>query len=284
LVSLRLLRRRVRSVKSTQQITRAMKMVAAAKLRRAQDDILAARPYAEGMEAVLRSLALRVDPDSHPLLAEREGGPGLLVVITADKGLCGAFNANILKASERFFKERADEEIAVEAVGRLARDYFKHRGRPMRAERVGLFRKLEYDAAHEISRNLQDAFVGGEIGSVHLLYNEFKSVLQQKVVVRQLLPIERERKPQLAVDYIYEPGPNELLETLLPRHVDVQIWRALLESQAAEHAARMTAMEAATTNAQEMIERLTLQLNKARQASITKEILEVVGGAEALKA
>jgi len=277
------IRRRVRSVKNTQQITKAMKMVSAAKLRRAQEAMFAARPFARKMLEVLNSLASRAEPGAHPLLQEHGEHRQLLVVVTADKGLCGGFNANILRAGARFLQEQKEKgrEVGVEVVGRKGRDFFRRRPWTVRGEHVGVFMPLSYTFAQQLARTLVQAFVNDEVDQIHLLYNEFKSVIQQRVVVEQLLPIPRlqfdAREP--AVDYIYQPRPGALFDQILPRHVEIQVWRALLESQAAEHGARMAAMDAATNNAGDMIDRLTLYMNKVRQAAITKEIIEVVSGA-----
>jgi F-type H+-transporting ATPase subunit gamma len=277
------IRRRIRSVKSTQQITKAMKMVSAAKLRRAQEAMFAARPYARKMMEVLNSMAARAQPDAHPLLEERGHEKVLLVVITADKGLCGAFNANIIRTASRFLADRREGEVELALVGRKARDFFRRRSVKVRSERVGLFQPLRYQAARELAAELIAAFTSGEADQVFLVYNEFKSVIQQRLVVDRLLPIERHalRPQEPALDYLYEPEPAGIFATILPKHVEVQVWKALLESQAAEHGARMTSMDAATNNASEMIDRLTLYMNKVRQAAITKEIIEVVSGAGA---
>ena len=287
------IRRRVRAVKSTQQITKAMKMVAASKLRRAQERIQQARPYASQMLRVLNSLASRVDPSSHPLLDERKtpraNGRSLLIVITADRGLCGSFNTNVIKAAGTFIAESAGREAALGLIGRRGRDYFVRRGVRVLYEQVNLFAALKFEDAKAIAQMAIEAFVNGEVDSVHLANNEFKSVLQQRVVVERLLPIPREtfsptaeKSAAQTVEYLYEPAPEELFRQLIPSHVEVQIYRALLESSAAEHAARMTAMDAATRNSAEMIEQLTLYMNKVRQAAITREIIEVVSGAQAL--
>jgi F-type H+-transporting ATPase subunit gamma len=275
------IRRRIRSVKNTQQITKAMKMVSAAKLRRAQDAMFAARPYARKMMDVLNSLATRADPDSHPLLQQRAGQRTLVVVVTADKGLCGGFNANIIRAATRFLSERADAPLALDVVGRRGRDFFKRRQWKLRNEHIGLFQALQYPKAQAVARQLMDAYVDGEFDQVWLIYNEFKSVIQQRVVVERLLPIEplAGHASGPSQDYIYEPSPSAIVGELLPKHVEVQVWRAFLESAAAEHGARMTAMDAASKNASEMIDKLTLYMNKVRQAAITKEIIEVVSGA-----
>ena len=278
------IRRRIRSVKNTQQITKAMKMVSAAKLRRAQDAMFAARPYARKMMEVLNSLATRARPDAHPLLhAHGDGARVLLVVVTADKGLCGGFNANILRAAARFLEEesRKERRLELDLVGRKGRDFFRRRRYRVRSEHVGLFQALQFPVAQRIAQALIRSYVEHEVDRIHIVYNEFKTVIAQKVVVEQLLPIRRldfdpKEPPQ---DYIYEPAPGEIFDEILPKHVEVQVWRALLESAAAEHGARMAAMDAATNNAGEMIDRLTLYMNKVRQAAITKEIIEVVSGA-----
>ena len=288
------IRRRIRAVKSTQQITKAMKMVAASKLRRAQERVQQARPFATQMLRVLNSLASRVDPSAHPLLDERQvpraGGRSLLFIITADRGLCGSFNANVIKAASSFIVERPDRPVALGLVGRRGRDYFVRRGFDITVERVNLFAKLSLEDAREIARTAIEAFTGGEVDAVYLTYNEFRSVLAQRVVVEQLLPIPRAAigaagapaSAEAVTDYLYEPEPEQLFTTLLPTHVEVQVYRALLESNAAFFAAQMTAMDAATRNSGDMIESLTLYMNKVRQAAITREIIEVVSGAEAL--
>jgi F-type H+-transporting ATPase subunit gamma len=303
----------VRAVKSTQQITKAMKMVAASRLRRAQERIQQARPFARQMQRVLKSLASRVDPSVHPLLDERAvpkaGGRALLIVVTADRGLCGSFNTNVIKASGNFITDNPRRQVVLGLVGRRGRDFFARRGFEVLYEQVNLFAGLKFERAQEIARAAMGAFAGGEVDSVYLAYNEFKSVMVQHVVVEQLLPIPRlaldgepeagaaspapssaglaAPKPQgdsgPAIDYLYEPKPEELFKHLLPSHVDVQVFRALLESNAAFYAAQMTAMDAATRNSGEMIEQLTLYMNKVRQAAITREIIEVVSGAQALR-
>jgi F-type H+-transporting ATPase subunit gamma len=279
------IRRRIRSVKNTQQITKAMKMVSAAKLRRAQEAMFAARPFARKMTEVLNSMAARAHPEAHPLLTERGGDRVLVVVITADKGLAGGFNANIIRAATQFLDERRDKRAELDVVGRKGRDFFRRRSYRIRTEHVGLFQALHYPVAQRIATELIRVYTAGEADEVYLLYNEFKSVIQQKVTVERLLPIPRGafagEGVAGALDYLYEPEPAQIFERILPRHVQVQVWRALLESQAAEHGARMAAMDSATRNAGEMIARLTLYMNKVRQAAITKEIIEVVSGASA---
>jgi F-type H+-transporting ATPase subunit gamma len=279
------IRRRIRSVKNTQQITKAMKMVSAAKLRRAQEAMFAARPYARKMMEVLNSLATRANPDSHPLLQEHGDVKVLLVVITADKGLCGGFNANIIRAATRFLEEeqRQARNLELELVGRKGRDFFRRRRYRVRSEHIGLFPSLQFPAAQRIAQSLIKSYMEHEVDRIHVVYNEFKTVIAQKVVVEQLLPIRKmEFDPtEPPLDYIYEPSPARIFGGILGKHVEIQVWRALLESAAAEHGARMAAMDAATNNAGEMIDRLTLYMNKVRQAAITKEIIEVVSGAGA---
>jgi F-type H+-transporting ATPase subunit gamma len=279
------IRRRIRSVKSTQQITKAMKMVSAAKLRRAQDRVLAARPYARLIRDLLSSVAARLpqsDAPLHPLLERRPEERLLLMLLTGDKGLAGAFNANLIKASQAFLAEHAAQRVELELVGRKGRDYYRRRATPISGEHVNVFAKVEYATAKEIAQKAISRLTAGEVDAVYLVYNEFKSVLSQKLVVDRILPLDAPAAAAGAVDYLYEEPPEQLLGTLLPRYVEVQVYHAMLESAAAEHAARMTAMDAATTNAGEMIDKLTLYMNRVRQASITKELIEVVSGAAAI--
>ncbi len=353
------IRRRIRSVINTRQITKAMKMVSAAKLRRAQDRALSARPYAQMLTNVLRSLVTRAeiyDPETgepkHPLLAQRPENNILLIVVTGDKGLAGAFNANITKAAMRFLDSKAGKNIDIEAVGRKGRDFLRRRypaakvqtrslaelaesiegavEKPERAgriqitgEHIGILGKVEFAQASALAENVIQRYCREEIDSVYVVFNEFKSVIAQRLIVEQILPIEQigeqtvrlaeelteeEKKrakeaavsagvgmrgtewtPEAAsqfgtaqVDYIYEQTPEDLFRALLPKYVSIQVFRALLESVAAEHAARMTAMDAATNNATDMIDSLTLAMNRARQAKITKEIIEIVSGAAAM--
>ncbi len=342
------IRRRIRSVINTRQITRAMKMVSAARLRRAQERALAARPYAQMLTNVLKSLVSRADIYDattgevlHPLLVRRPEKNVLLIVVSGDKGLAGAFNANILKAAMRFLESKSEKNIEIEAIGRKARDFLRRRFKAAEArkstsdstqqpsttlvgEQVGVLNKIEYSLASELAERLIERYTHAEIDSVYLVYNEFKSVIAQRLIVEQLLPIEQIGAPEIAqaremdleekqraleaakgagvalrpadtrevdtraaafatapVDYIYEQPPHELFRALLPKYVGIQIFHALLESVAAEHAARMTAMESATSNASEMIDSLTLAMNRVRQAKITKEIIEIVSGAAA---
>jgi F-type H+-transporting ATPase subunit gamma len=280
------LRRRIRAVKSTQQITKAMKMIAASRLRRAQDRVVSARPFAQRMLRVLNGLVSRVDQDAHPLLRVSESGRGrpLLIVISADRGLCGSFNSNIIKAAGQFIvREGRDRQIALGLVGRKGRDFFRRRGFDVRYEATGIFQKLSFNDAVAIADAAIEEFTSGAASSVYLVYNEFKSVIAQRVVVEQLLPIPRleAEKAAATADYLYEPAPEIIFRDLLPRHVQVQVYRALLESNAAFFAAQMTAMDAATRNSAEMLDNLTLYMNKVRQAAITREIIEVVSGAAA---
>jgi F-type H+-transporting ATPase subunit gamma len=276
------LKRRIRSIQNTRQLTRAMKMVAAAKLRRAQDRMVRARPYAQRTLRLLRSLVARADPETHPLLEPRGAeGPVEIVVVSADKGLCGAFNAGILRMAEATVRGQTGA-VAISAVGRMARDYFARRGRLAR-EWPDVFRLVEFATAKTIAEGLMQRYVARETNSIYLVYNEFKSAIQCQPVVRQLLPIEPAERGEgeTIEDYIYEPSAAEIFAALLPHYVEVQIFHAMLESSAAEHAARMSAMDAATNNAGELIESLTLKMNRVRQAAITTEIIEVVSGAEA---
>ena len=285
------LRRRVRAVKNTQQITKAMKMVAASKLRRAQERITNARPYAVQMQHVLAGLAGRVDSSIHPLLTVREQGPDsrtLIISVSADKGLCGSFNTNAIKSAAQA-AIGSPTPVSLGIVGRKGREYFGRRGFSIEFEQIGIFQKLSFADAQTIATLAMDAFTSGRADRVLLVYNEFKSVISQKVVVDQLLPIARTDLPGQAeqtdtaqVDYLYEPSAQEIFNQLLPRYVEVQVYRALLDSNAAFYAAQMTAMDTASRNAADMIGSLTLYMNKVRQAAITREIIEVVSGAQAL--
>ena len=281
---LRDIQRRIRSVQSTQKITRAMKLVAAAKLRRAQERILAARPYATKLSELLGNLVTAGDGAAHPLLGQREGPRRQIVIITADKGLAGAFNSNILRRSLELVRESSAADLTLVVVGRKARDFYRRRSYTVKRDLVGFWDRLAYGHASELADFFMQQYLEDAVDEVWLLYNEFRSVAVQRPVRTLLLPIPRtDASDAEAVDYIYEPGPEAILGDLLPRHVRMQVYRALMESLAGEYGARMTAMEAATKNAKEMIEVLTIQYNKARQEKITKELLDIVGGAEALK-
>ena len=279
------IRRRIRSVKNTQQITKAMKMVSAAKLRRAQERVMSARPYAQKILSVLNSLVTRSEGQTHPLLEDRGGERIQVVVITADKGLCGAFNSNIIKAAQNFIGEHRHRQLTLNCVGRKGRDFFRKGSLPLAHEAVNIFARLDYSHAKQISATLMEEFSNKEVDAVYLVYNEFKSVIQQRIVVEQLLPIQKLAASEEAslIGYIYEQPAGEIFSSLIPKHVEVQVYRALLESAAAEHGARMTAMDAATNNAVDLIDSLTLTMNRARQAGITREIIEIVGGAAALE-
>lgn len=289
------IRRRIKSVKNTQQITKAMKMVSAAKLKRAQDRVVTARPFANKMMEVLGELAKRTDENfHHPLLDRRGDERYLLVLVTADKGLCGAFNTNLTKAAQAFIKDNPDKTIELLPIGRKGRDFFRHRRATLIGEFLGLTGKgrVEFSEALEVARHIIKLYTDDTgIDKVFLIYNEFKSVLSQRVVLEQLLPVARaqeeepdakSQQPVTLVDYIYEQPPEEMFGRLLPRLVETQIFRALLESVASEHGARMTAMDSASKNASELIDSLTLNMNRIRQAAITNEIIEVVSGAAAL--
>jgi len=284
--TLRDIQRRIRSVQSTQKITRAMKLVAAAKLRRAQDRILAARPYAGKMKELLGNLVAGADGAIHPLLEQREGPRRQVVIVTADKGLAGAFNSNVLRRSLEFIRSSNTQEVTLVVVGRKARDFYRRRQWSIKRDMLGFWDRLAYGHAQELADYFMQQYLAGEVDEVYLIYNEFRSVAVQRPVREQLLPIPRAEDGAgtgADVDYIYEPNPETILGDLLPRHVRMQVYRALMESLAGEYGARMTAMEAATKNAKEMIDVLTIQYNKARQEKITKELLDIVGGAEALK-
>jgi F-type H+-transporting ATPase subunit gamma len=278
------IRRRIRSVKNTQQITKAMKMVSAAKLRRAQDRVISARPYGALLRKVLADVAAAAAADErtsgHPLLAQRPEQRILLVLITSDKGLAGAFNANLIKGAQAFIAERAGASVQLELIGRKGRDFFRKRNAAIAGEHVNMAAKVVFDDTAAIACKAMELYMNEEIDAVWLLYNEFKSVMAQKLTLSRVLPIQLPEQAS-TVDFIFEQPPAEMLAALLPRSIEMEFYRALVESVAAEHAARMTAMEAATSNAGDMIERLTLYMNRVRQASITKEIIEVVSGAAA---
>jgi F-type H+-transporting ATPase subunit gamma len=281
------LKRRIRSVKNTMQVTRAMKMVSAARLRRAQDRIIAARPYARRMNEVLHSLASSANRELHPLLAVRPETIIDVVVIASDRGLCGSFNGTIMKTAAAFLEGQTGKDAGVFPVGRKSREFFRKRSTPIRHEWSDVLRKLDYPVAQEIANLLMDRFESGATDAVYVVYNEFRSAIVQKPVVERLLPIEGAQLGAAGTaagseEHLFEPSQQQLFESLLPLHVTTQLYRALMESAAAEHGARMTAMDSATKNAKELIDRLTLRMNRVRQASITTEIIEVVSGAQAL--
>lgn len=286
MATLRAIKRRINSVKGTQQITNAMNMVAAARLRKAQDNIINARPYAFKMKEVLDNASTMADPQAHPLLKQREIKKICYVVVAGDRGLCGGFNNNVFRQTERIYKEDSELEQNIVAVGKKTNDYFKRRKYPIIFEYIQFFRDLHFSDAKNIVDRILKLYLEEELDKIVIIYNEFKSAIQQNVIVEQLLPfvpeeIDEEKTNQIG--YLYEPSAEVLMDTLLPLHLNVQMWRILLESNAAEQAARMVAMESATDNAQEMIEKLTMQYNRKRQQIITTELTEIVGGAEALK-
>jgi F-type H+-transporting ATPase subunit gamma len=289
MANLRAIRKRISSVKSTQQITRAMKMVSAAKLRRAQDGINSARPYARKMREVVTAVAGRAGSDAHPLLAAREAKKLALLVVTSDRGLCGSFNSGLTRAVYRFLNEHRGgyEEITLFVVGRKGRDFFRRREIPIRKELLGVLGSVSRHHAETIANDLVGGFLAGEFDEVQIAFNEFRSAISQVVRFEKMFPIALEPSGKTAegddVDYLYEPSREEILATLLPKYVQTTILRVLLESVAGEHGARMTAMDSATNNSVDMIARLTLQMNRARQATITTELTEIVSGAEALK-
>jgi F-type H+-transporting ATPase subunit gamma len=288
MATLKAIRKRISSVRNTQQITKAMKMVSAAKLRRAQDAAVAARPYAEKMTELLKNVAMRVAREAHPLLTAREERKILLVLFTSDRGLCGGYNANLIRAAEAFIKKQdAGKEIELALVGRKGADFFRRRRANIVDRYIGFLATPADELAAELGQKLIARYINGETDAVYILYSQFRSALSQVPTLEKLLPIALEPASATEADqlteYLYEPGVEQLLASLLPRITDVAIQRALLEAIASEHGARMTAMDSATSNASKMIGSLTLQMNRARQASITRELMEIIGTAEALK-
>jgi len=290
--SLQSLRRKIAAFKNTQKITKAMKMVAAAKLKRSQDRILSARPYAHKMRGVLSNLSRRVNRSSHPLLQKREGKRVEVLVVTSDRGLCGGFNGNIVRKSSEFVRqcESRGLHVNLSIIGRKGRDYFRRRSWPIRQEWTGIFDKLSFEHAIDIGGDLTENFVKGTFDELYVVYNEFKSAIQQRVIVEKLFPVDAQvefgaaqMEGMSSGSYLYEPDEADLLNALVPKHFQVQTYRILLESAAAEHGARMAAMDGATRNAGQLIKKVTLYYNKTRQAAITKELMDIVGGAEALK-
>lgn len=289
MATLRDIKQRIKGVKSTQQITKAMKMVAAAKLRRATEAIINARPYAKKIQTLLSHLASSDDLVNNPLFVSRDVKNVAVVVVTADRGLCGAFNTNIIREATRYIKEELEVQNishSLFCLGKKGSDYFSKRNYNVVQKYPGIFSSLNYSIAQRLSDQLIAGFLNGEYDKVILIFNEFKSIIQQKIVVEQFLPIEgnADNEKHAEANYIYEPDQKAIFEYLIPKHLKAQLWRVLLESNAAEFAARMTAMDNATTNAKELIRTLNLKYNKERQAAITKEILEIVSGANALKA
>lgn len=299
MATLREIRRRISGVKSTQKITKAMKMVAAAKLRRAQDAIIAARPYAKKMKELFHHLSTAAEVNTNPFMIQRDTKKIALVIVTSDRGLCGAFNSNIIKTAVGYVNENYAEankmgNVHLITIGKKGYDFFVKRNYKMDSKHIGIFSNLNFLYARQIMAELSEGFLSGKYDKVEVIYNEFKSVMQQKIVIEQLFPIPSilpaeggsqltSHDSQLTTDYIYEPSSKQIIDALIPKHLNFQIWRVLLESNASEQGARMTAMDNATTNARDLISSLQLSYNKARQASITKELLEIVSGAEALK-
>jgi F-type H+-transporting ATPase subunit gamma len=294
MATLREIRRRILGIKSTQKITKAMKMVAAAKLRRAQDSIISARPYAKKMNELLRNVVKKIDPNLHPLLSHREQKNVLLVIVSSDRGLCGSFNSNILKKSIEILNTKysqllQENRVQLICIGRKGYQFFSKRDFPIFKQWIGIFSSLKFARAQEIAQSIKEAYESEKFDRVEIIYNEFKSIIQQRVVVEQFLPIPpaeliaKEKFSKSQIDYIYEPDVHTIVDTLIPKNLTTQIWRILLESNAAELGAKMAAMDNANENAKELLETLNLQMNKARQTSITKEILEITSGANALK-
>ena len=287
MASLKSIKKRIVSVKNTRQITKAMKMVSAAKLRRAQENVVAARPYAKKLGEVMQSLAKNLEGDLHPLLEKRDAKKLLLIVITSDRGLCGGFNTNLCKAGDRYIKEKMNsyEQVSVLTIGRKGYEFLKSRYTVYK-NFANVLAKPNYQTAAMLAQEVIDGFVAGEYDQVELLYNSFRTVMSQDITFQQLLPVEPEvtdATDETPVEYIYEPSVGELLAEILPKNIEVQIFKAMLETVAGEHGARMTAMDSASKNANEMIGKLTLQYNRARQAAITTELMEIISGSESIK-
>ncbi|MCM0080639.1 ATP synthase F1 subunit gamma [Geomonas sp. Red32] len=286
MANLKSIKKRIVSVKNTRQITKAMKMVSAAKLRRAQENVVAARPYAAKLAEVLERLAKSQDTDASPLMVKRDGGRALLMVVTSDRGLCGGFNANLCKAAERFLRERKGDfsEVSLMTLGRKGYEFLRNRHQ-VRKNHGNIFSTLSYQTASLIAAEVIEGYLAEEYDEVYIIFNAFKSVMTQDITIQQLLPVvpQDSGEEEVQTQYIYEPSKGALLDELLPKHIDVQIFKALLESVASEHGARMTAMDSASKNATEMIGKLTLIYNRARQAAITTELMEIISGAESIK-
>ncbi|MDK9717925.1 MAG: ATP synthase F1 subunit gamma [Trichlorobacter sp.] len=287
MASLKSIKKRIVSVKNTRQITKAMKMVSAAKLRRAQENVVAARPYAQKMGEVLQSLAGNLEGDLHPLLEKRDAKKLLLIVVTSDRGLCGGFNSNLCKAGERYIKEKQAEfeQISIMTVGRKGYEFLKNR-HTVYKNFSNILSKPNYQTAAMLAQDVIEGYLTEEYDQVVMLFNSFRTVMTQDITFQQLLPIEPEEKgavDEAGVEFIYEPSVDDLLTQILPKNIEVQIFKAMLESVAGEHGARMTAMDSASKNASEMIGKLTLQYNRARQAAITTELMEIISGAESIK-
>jgi len=290
--NLKEIRQRIRSVKSTQQITKAMKMIAAARLRKAQEAIVTKRPYAHRIRDIIATLATRADADDHPLLAQRPANKVLLLILTSDRGMCGGFNINIARKTVKFIDQNEDvhESVDLAVIGRKGQDFFRRREQySVSKEYAGVLDNIDYEKAKTIGDDIIAAYTDEGLDAVYMVYNEFKSAMNQQVIVEQLLPVVPDAEEidedmaETLLDFVYEPSKQDVLDQVLPLHVNTQIYRAILESIASEMGARMTAMDAATRNAQELISILTLKYNRARQAAITTELMEIIGGAEALK-
>ncbi len=280
------IRTRIASVKSTQQITKAMKMVAAAKLRKAQEKIIATRPYASKLQEVVSHLISKVENGEHPYMVDRPVSKVLLVIVTADRGLCGGFNANLIREASTILEASKDIEISIFVIGKKGYEHFLRRDYTIFDQKTNFFNQLNFQDAAEIVTKLVSAYNEGLFDKIEILYNEFKSAVRQDIALEQMLPLVKdveEEQSSSKMDYLYEPGREEILDSIIPKQLNMQMWKVLLESNASEQGARMTAMESATENAEELITTLTLHYNRARQAAITKEISEIVGGAEALK-
>jgi len=286
MANLKSIKKRIVSVKNTRQITKAMKMVSAAKLRRAQENVVAARPYAGKLAEVLERLAQTQESDASPLMVKRDTGRALLVVVTSDRGLCGGFNANLSKAAERFIKERSGEfkELTLMTIGRKGYEFLRNR-HTVRKHHGNIFSTLSYQTAALIAAEIIEGYLAEEYDEVYVIYNAFKSVMTQDITLEQLLPVAPKAgdTEEVGTEYIYEPSKAALLDELLPKHIEVQVFKSLLESLASEHGARMTAMDSASKNATEMIGKLTLIYNRARQAAITTELMEIISGSESIK-
>lgn len=281
--SLKVLRKRISTVRSTQQITKAMKMVAAAKLRRAEEAVQQARPYAERIGSLVATLAAGEAGAAHPLLMPREERRLHVVLVTADRGLCGAYNTNLIRRTELLLRERSQVEYALTLVGRKGAEHFRRRQAPIAERLPGPLAGPPVEAARSLSARLIQRVLGGEVDAVYLIYSNFRSILSQVPTVQRIIPVAIPETRQAAPDFLYEPDPGAVLAALAPRYVTAEVGRALLEAAASEQGARMAAMDNATRNASELIDRLTLEMNRARQAAITKELMEIVSGAEALK-
>jgi len=285
MASLKQIRRRIVGVQNTRQITRAMKMVAAARMRKAQENIEAARPYSSKLREVIASLVARTESDVHPLLISKDPKKIGIICVTSDRGLAGGFNATICRRTDLLLQENSDKEVELLTIGRKGNDFFKNRGAKIHKYYADVFKDMEFNSAVSIGKEISSYYIAGSFDRIYVVFNEFKNAMQQNLISERLLPITSSEALSAwnAVDYIYEPDANTVLDAILPLYINVQVWRILLESYASEQAARMSAMDKATENADELVGSLKLQFNKARQTAITTELLEIVGGAEGLK-